>query len=442
LAPDLLVKNCMIVTMDPERKVIQGGYIVVDRGIIQQVGEGKPKNASANRVIDASGKIAIPGLISSHSHMYGILSRGIPISDPPSSFRGFLEDFWWPKVENRLDKQEIEDAARMACVEMAKNGTTCFADILEAPNAIPGALDVEAEVVKQAGLRCFLSFEASQRISESNGEKSLQENARFIRKCSQSQGIVNGMMCTHTLFTCSLPFLTRARTLATELGSGIHIHLQEGKYETEYCIARYGKLPVDIYEKIGFLGSDLVASQCVHTSPEETAALARHHVKISHMPLSNCEVGGGIAPVKQFLDSGLTVSLGTDGYVTDMFEVMRSAFLIHKGHLQDASVLPPNQVFEMATLYGAETLGISDRVGSIETGKDADIVLLDDRFPTPVTPSNVYTQLVNFGKGSHVNTVTVRGRMIVDEGVMTTISEEQARADSIRTAGKFWSKPD
>lgn len=432
----------MIVTMDQERRVIQSGHIAIGGGTIQQVGEGKPKNTSANRVIDASGKIAIPGLISSHSHMYGILSRGIPISDPPSSFRGFLENFWWPKVENRLDKQEIEDATRMACVEMAKNGTTCFADILEAPNAIPGALDVEAEVVKQAGLRCFLSFEASQRMSESNGEKSLQENARFISKCSQSRGIVNGMMCTHTLFTCSLPFLTRARALATELGSGIHIHLEEGKYETEYCIAKYGKLPVDIYEKIGFLGSDLVASQCVHTTPEETVALARHHVKVSHMPLSNCEVGGGIAPVKQFLDSGLIVSLGTDGYVTDMFEVMRSAFLIHKGHLQDASVLPPNQVFEMATLYGAETLGISDRVGSIEKGKDADIVLLDDRFPTPVTPSNVYTQLVNFGKGSHVNTVTVRGRMIVDEGVMTTIPEEQARAACIQTAGKFWSKPD
>jgi len=442
LACDLLVKNCMIVTMDPERRVIQSGYIAMSRGTIQQVGEGKPKNTSANRVIDAAGKIAIPGLISSHSHMYGILSRGIPISDPPSSFRGFLEDFWWPKVENRLDKQEIEDAARMACVEMAKNGTTCFGDILEAPNAIPGALDVEAEVVKQAGLRCFLSFEASQRISESNGEESLQENARFISKCSQSRGIVNGMMCTHTLFTCSLPFLARARTLATELGSGIHIHLEEGKYETEYCNDKYGRLPVDVYEKIGFLGPDLIASQCVHTSPNEAAALARHHVKISHMPLSNCEVGGGIAPVKGFLDSGLTVSLGTDGYVTDMFDVMRSAFLIHKGYLRDASVLPADQVFEMATLSGAKTLRIGDRIGSIETGKDADIVLLDDTFATPVTRNNVYAQLVVFGKGSYVNTVIVRGRTIVENRLMTTISEERARTACMRTAEKFWSELD
>jgi len=419
--------------MDRGRRILENGYIVVGNGRIQQVGEGEPRKVTAKRVIDARGKIVIPGLISSHSHMYGILSRGIPVSRAPSSFRGFLEDFWWPKMENRLGKQEIEDATRMACVEMARSGTTCFADILEAPNAIPGALDVEADVIREAGLRAFLSFEASQRISESNGEGGLQENATFIRKCSQRQGIVNGMMCTHTLFTCSLPFLSRARAL----GSGIHIHLEEGKYEAEYCKDKYGKLPVEIYEEIGFLGPDLIASQCVHTSPEEITLLARHDVKISHMPLSNCEVGGGIAPVKQFLDIGLTVSLGTDGYVTDMFEVMRSAFLIHKGYLQDASVLPADQVFEMATLSGAKTLGISDRVGSIEAGKDADIVILDERFATPVTPNNVYTQLVTFGKGSYVNTVVIQGRIIVDNGAMVTISED-ARISCAKTAERFW----
>jgi len=442
LTSDLLIKNCLIVTMDRERRILENGYVVVDEGTIQTVGKGQPESISADREIDGTGKIAIPGLISTHTHMYGILSHGIPISDSPQSFRDFLEEFWWPKIENRLGKQEIKDATRMACVDMAKTGTTCFADILEAPNAIPGALDAEAEVVEEAGLRGFLSFEASERISQSNGEESLQENAQFIRKCNQRDSIVRGMMCTHTLFTCSLPFLSEARALASQLRSGIHIHLEEGKYETQYCKDRYGDLPVRIYDGVGFLGSDLVASQCVHTSPEETELLARHDVKISHMPLSNCEVGGGIAPVKQFLDSGLTVSLGTDGYITDMFEVMRGAFLIHKGYLQDASVLPPKQVFEMATVSGAKTLGISDRVGSIETGKDADIVLVDDHFLTPVTSSNVYAQLVAFGKGSYVDTVLVRGRMIVDNGAMTTISEEKARTACMRTAERFWSKLD
>ena len=422
--------------------MFENGHIVIDKGRIHSVSEGPPNGISADREIDGTGKIAIPGLISTHTHMYGILSHGIPISDSPKSFRGFLEEFWWPKIENRISKREIKDTTQMACVDMAKTGTTCFADILEAPNAIPGALEAEAEVVEKAGLRGFLSFEASERISQSNGEEGLQENTRFIRKYNQNEVLVKGMMCTHTLFTCSLEFLSKAKVLASQLGSRIHIHLEEGKYETEYCKDKYGDLPVHIYNNIGFLGSDLIASQCVHTSPEETQLLARNDVKISHMPLSNCEVGGGIAPVKRFLDSGLTVSLGTDGYVTDMFEVMRGAFLIHKGYLQDASVLPAKQVFEMATISGAETLGISDRTGSIEIGKDADIVLLDSRFLTPVTRENVYAQLVVFGKGSCVNTVLVRGRTIVENGTMSTISEEQARVACMRTSERFWSSLD
>ncbi len=429
----------MIVTMDPQRRVLLNGYVLVDQGTIQRVGEGQP-NVSAEKEIDARGKIAIPGLISTHTHMYGILSHGMPIANPPRTFRGFLEDFWWPKVENRLGKSEIRDATRMACVEMMKTGTTCFADILEAPNAIPGALDEEAQIVGKAGLRGVLSFEASERISESNGEESLQENARFVQRWNPSDGLVKGMMCTHTLFTCPLPFLSRARKLASQLSSGIHIHLEEGKYETEYSNEKHGRLPVEVYEEIGFLGADLLASQCVHTTPEEIAILAKHDVKTSHMPLSNCEVGGGIAPVKQFVDAGLTVSLGTDGYVTDMFEVMRSAFLIHKGYLQDATVLPAEQVFEMATLSGAKALRISDRVGSIQAGKDADIVLVNNRFFTPVTASNVYSQLVTFGKGSYVDTVIVRGRTVLEKGVTTTISEEQTRAACAQAAEEFWSK--
>ncbi len=442
MTADLLIKNCLIVTVDRDRRVIENGHIVIDEGRIHSVGEGPPNHISADREIDGTGKIAIPGLISTHTHMYGILSHGIPISDSPQSFRGFLEEFWWPRIENRVSKQEIKDTTQMACVDMAKTGTTCFADILEAPNAIPGALEAEAEVVEKAGLRGFLSFEASERISQSNGEESLQENARFIRKYSQHEGLVKGMMCTHTLFTCSLEFLSKARALASQLGSRIHIHLEEGRYETEYCKGKYGDLPVRIYNNVGFLGSDLIASQCVHTSPEETQLLARNDVKISHMPLSNCEVGGGIAPVKRFLDSGLTVSLGTDGYVTDMFEVMRGAFLIHKGYLQDASVLPAKQVFEMATISGAKTLGISDRTGSIEPGKDADIVLLDNRFPTRATRENVYAQLVVFGKGNYVNAVLVRGRTIVDNGTMSTISEEQARVACMGTSERFWNSLD
>lgn len=397
-----------------------------------------PAGLSSDIVVDATGKVALPGLVCAHNHMYGVLSHGMPIKGAPSNFKDFLYNFWWPFVEDKLDKQQIETATRLACVEMAKTGTTCFADILEAPNSIPGALDIEASVVKETGLRGVLSFEASERVNPGNAEASVKENLEFIKKWNQRSETIRGKFCTHTLFTCSLEFLRHVRELANQYEAGIHIHLEEGAYESSFCKEKYGQLPVSVYDRIGYLAPDVLASQCVHTQPEEFSILQQRGVKLAHMPLSNCEVGGGIAPVKQFLDTGLTVGLGTDGYVTDMFEVMRAAFLIHKGFLQDASVMPAETVLEMATIKGAEALGLADQIGSLEAGKKADIILLNPQLPTPVTRDNVVAQLVTFGTGSFVQHVFVDGNQIVRDGEVLTADEEEAKLRCRHAAESLW----
>jgi cytosine/adenosine deaminase-related metal-dependent hydrolase len=438
MAETLLVKNALVVTMDAQRRVLDRGYIATRDGKIETVQEGNPKGFKSGRVIDAAGKIAIPGLVCAHNHMYGVFSHGMPIHNPPSSFYGFLKDFWWPQIEDRLGLREISAATELACVQMAKSGTTTFADILEAPNSIPGALNAEGNIVEKSGLRAVLSFEASERAGENKAEESLDENRRFIEKWNRREGLITGMMCTHTLFTCSTEFLHKAKEIAAEHQVGIHIHLEEAREETEYAMQAYGKLPVEVYEAIGFLTPDLLASQCVHTRPDEIKLLKKYDVKLAHMPLSNCEVGGGVAPLKEFLDSGLTVGLGTDGYVTDMFEVMRGAFLIHKGHLQDATVIPAQVAFELATLSGARALRMQDKIGSLEEGKEADIVLLDRALPTPVTSENVYAQLVTFASGSLVDSVIVSGRTIVANHKVKTLNEGDARANCSRVAAGLW----
>ena len=426
--------------MDPNRRIIPKGFIAAKDSKIVSIGSGEPSGLTSDETVDASKKIVLPGLVCSHNHMYGVLSHGMPTQDAPSNFRNFLYDFWWPFVEDKLDKQQIEAAALHASVEMAKSGTTCFADILEAPYSIPGALDAEASVVREVGLRGILSFEGSERVNPSNAQASVKENLEFIKKWNQRNETIRGKFCTHTLFTCSLEFLRHVRELANEYKAGIQIHLEEGSFETEFCIKKYGQLPVAVYDRIGYLGPDLLASQCVHTRPEETAIFQRRGVKLAHMPLSNCEVGGGIAPVKQFLDAGLTVGLGTDGYITDMFEVMRAAFLIHKGYLQDASVMPAETVLEMATINGAEALGLSDQIGSLEPGKRADIILLDPTLPTPVTAGNVAAQLVTFGKGSFVQDVFVDGIRIVRDGKVVTTDEDEAKHRCNEAAESLWDK--
>jgi cytosine/adenosine deaminase-related metal-dependent hydrolase len=424
--------------MDGNRRVISKGFIATKDSKIVSIGSGPPPGLTADQTVDASKKIVLPGFVCAHNHMYGVLSHGMPLKNAPSNFRDFLYDFWWPYVEDKLDKKQIQAAALHACVEMAKSGTTCFSDILEAPNSIPGALDAEATVVRKVGLRGILSFEASERVSSTNATASVKENVDFIKKWNCRNDIVKGRLCTHTLFTCSLEFLSYVKKLADELRSGIHIHLEEGSYETEFCLKRYGELPTEVYDRIGYLAPNLLASQCVHTRPEEIALFQRRGVKLAHMPLSNCEVGGGIAPIKQFLDAGLTVGLGTDGYVTDMFEVMRSAFLIHKGHLQDASVMPAQTVLEMATINGAQALGLADEIGSLEVGKQADFLVLDPKLPTPVTTENVGPQLVTFGRGSFVQHVFVDGTQIVKDGKLVTANEEEAKLGCRKAAQSLW----
>ena len=432
-----LLISADIVVRDSTSPPLSPGYVVVDDGRIVEVGRGRPSGISAEERIELDNSILIPGLISSHDHMYGVLAHGIPVKKAPKGFWEFLDEFWWPYVENRLDKEMIRAASYMAAVERLKTGTTCVGDILEAPNSIPGALDVEAKAVEEVGLRAVLSFEATERISEENGKLGLEENLRFIKNRNRKEGLVKGMHCIHTTFTCSPEFIRECREQANQTGAGIHIHFEEGPYESEYCLRRYGKLPALLYEELGFWGGDVLASQCVQTRAEEIEILARHGVKASHQPLSNGEVGGGIAPIPDMVERGILVGLGTDGFIVDMFEVMRTTWLIHKSARVDASVMPADLVFRMATENGGRILGV--KAGRIEEGYRADMVLVRNRFPTPVTEDNVITQLVVYGSGNLVDTVIVDGRVVVRNGKMERVNEERIRQDCIKAAEKLWS---
>jgi len=435
-----LLLNGFLITMNEKNQVIKDGAVYFEDEKIIEIGnsdELKKKYPSAER-IDAKGKIIMPGLISSHSHLYGILAHGIPFKGEVKSFIEILEKFWWPYVENKLNKDLIYKATLASSLEMIKSGTTCTVDILEAPYAIPGALDVEAKALKETGMRAILSFEATERISKENGKAGIQENLDFIKKWNHKNDLIKGMFCTHTTFTCSKEMLKEVRELANKYNAGIHIHLEEGAFETMYSIVKYRKLPVEFYEEIGFLGPDVLASQCVHIKPKEIQIFKKYNVKVAHMPLSNLEVAGGIAPIPEMLDSGLIIGLGTDGYIIDMFEVMRAAFLIHKGYLQDALVMPASIVLKMATINGAKAIRMEKEIGSIEPGKKADIIIIDPKLPTPITEDNFYDQLVVYCDGDFVDTVIINGKTIMKDRKLISIDEEKIKEDCKKAALELW----
>jgi 5-methylthioadenosine/S-adenosylhomocysteine deaminase len=383
---------------------------------------------------EAAGQTLSPGFVNTHIHLYGVLAHGIPLDRAPSDFWAFLKDFWWRQVEDRLSKEMICAATDHGCVEMLRSGVTTFYDCLEAPNALPGCLAAQAEIVATRGLRGVLSFEATERVSKENGQLGLRENVDCLRA---ARGLVSGMMCFHTTFTCSSDFIRQTFDLARKHNALVHMHVSEGTHEPEYALQHFGMRTIEYYEHLGVACNQMLASQCVQISAHEIELMARRGVRMSHMPLSNCEVGGGIAPVPDLLAKGVRVGLGSDGYINDFFEVMRGAFLIHKAQRQDPRVMPANQVWFLATAGGARALGL-EKVGRLTPGWQADLQLIDSQFSTPVAVHNLYDQLVLYRNHAHVRAVMVAGQVRVREGSVLGVDNDAVDARTRAAANRLW----
>lgn len=388
-------------------------------------------------VREAPGQVLSPGFVNAHTHLYGVLAHGIPLVKAPSGFWPFLKDFWWPLVEDRLDHPMIRASTDLQCTRMLSSGVTSFYDILEAPHALPGCLSLQAEVVETHGLRGKLSFEATQRVSEDNGQLGLKENAEFVGACRARGGRIDGLMCFHTTFTCSGAFIRQAFELAESLGVLTHMHVSEGTYEPKYSLETHGLRPLAYYDELGVASPVMLASQCVQVDTAEVELMARRGVKMTHMPLSNCEVGGGIAPVPDLVSAGVTLGLGSDGYIDDFFEVMRGAFLIHKANHQDPRVMPAELVWKLATQGGAEAIGL-ERVGRLAPGWQADLILIGGDMPTPLTEHNLYDQLVLYRNQGDIKMVMVGGETLVDGGEERGVDPEALRAEVHKQAARLW----
>ena len=414
--------------------------VAFDDGVVTAIGSHADLRARFPdaEIVDALDQVIVPGFVNAHHHMYGVLSHGIPLDQAPHDFWSFLTDFWWPRMEDALDHELIRAAVDMACLEMIRSGVTTFYDVLEAPLALPGCLQAEAEVVRARGLRGVLSFEATQRVSEANGDLGLRENADFIQAHRAQNELVSGLMCFHTTFTCNEGFIRRAFELGEQHDALVHFHCSEGRYEPAYCLKNFGMRPIEYYAKLGVLGPRAFASQCVQIDAREIELLAQHGARVSSMPLSNCEVGGGIAPVPEMLKAGVPVSLGSDGYVNNFFALMRGAFLIHKARLEDPQTMPARTVWQMATLHGAHDLNMAEQVGQLKPGYSADIVLIDADTPTPLSTGNLMDQLLLWRDPVNVRDVICAGRWLLRDKEVLGVDEARVKALCREAAKRLW----
>jgi len=454
---DFLITNGLVMTCEPDvltGPIIPDGAVAVEGNKILEVGsiaELAARYADASR-IDASGCIVMPGFVITHTHMPYVLGHNMPVDfSQLKSFWDMLQKMGWEWLEDITTGEGIYAATRYAAAKMLKSGTTTVCEMVEGPNALPGALSRSARAIEEVGIRAQVGFEVTERVpgvsilerlDPARAERGFEENLALLKNYpagKEAEGRIQGRLGVHTAYTNSPETLKAARELADTHGCGIQIHVAE--IPRAFLVEKYGKSAPRVLEETGVLGADVLAVHCIDMTDEDLEIFQRSGVHVAHTPMTNSLGGNGVARVPEMLERGINVSLGHDCFFTlDTAEYLRYAYLLHKAHNANPMLLPPFQALDLVLGNGARALGLEERVGSLAAGKRADILVIRPDAPAPVTPDSVLSYFTMTFRGQEVDTVLVDGKVVVDQGRMTTVDEEEVARRCLEEAKKLWRK--
>jgi 5-methylthioadenosine/S-adenosylhomocysteine deaminase len=420
----IVIQGGIVLTVDAADSVHFPGHVVIDGDRITAVGQGSyPGELPAGaEVIDASGMIVMPGMVDLHYHT--AIGKGfcdhLPLLES-------LEQFWYPSIRS-LDPETAYWAARSSYLESIKCGVTTVNDMYRQLGAL-------ARAAEEIGIRAVLSNDVALPEHELDTLQDNQDSYDAVH--GLGDGRVEVYVGIEWLPLASPELLRDARALADELGTGIHIHLNESLTEVENAVERFGRRPTEVAYDAGLLGADCVAAHCVWLSDTEIALMRETHTQISHNPSSNAKLGNGIARLPEMLGAGLNVGLGHDAAECnnsrDAFEVMKFASLVHRANRVDASLMQAPSVLRMATRNGSAAL--KHDTGELTPGQKADVILVDTQNPmfTPLMPgdkAHIYSHLVFAANGSAVDTTIVDGKILMAGRQLLTMDERQILSEA------------
>ncbi|WP_110952877.1 amidohydrolase [Anaerosinus massiliensis] len=408
-----LLKNATVLM---ENGMVQEADILIENDTIETIGSIDEKGAF-DRVINCTNKLVIPGLVNTHTHAAMTLLRSYA---DDMQLMDWLENKIWP-VEAKMKSDDIYWGSMLAIAEMIKTGTTTFADMYSEMHRV-------GDAVAETGIRGVLS--RGMIGIAPNGQKALQENiALYNSYHNAADNRITVMFGPHAPYTCPPEFLCQVAEAAQKVGAEIHIHLSETLGEVENCVKQYKKSPIALMEDTGILDCGVLAAHCVHLSDADIALMKKYNVRVAHNPGSNMKLASGIAPVPKMLDADICVGLGTDGTSSnnnlDMFEELNLATLLHKVNTLDPLVIPALTGVKMATEYGAKAVGLGSTIGKISKGYKADIALIDMNHLQWYPRHDIISLLAYSANSSHVDTVFVNGKILLENGKLTTIDEER-----------------
>jgi len=433
----ILVRGGTVLTMDPCHRVISDGAVLVEDGLITQVGKSSEVRPGIRPEfeIDAKGQAVLPGLVDIHVHLAQALIRGCA---DDVSLIDWLQKFVWP-LQGNFDAHDGRASAELCMFEMIKSGTTTF---LESLLHSRYGLDGIAESIEQCGMRGVLGktvmslpgYGSEESIMHpgmvEDGETCLQEVETYFKRWNgKANDRIRIWYGARSLGGCTPQLYSQISEGAKRLGTGVTIHLSEVQEDVRYAKKEFGKMPAEFMDQVGLVGPKIVYAHGVWLTEPEWHIMAKKGASVAHCPSSNMKLSSGMASVPEMLNAGVNVGLGCDGGPSnncyDMVREMKTAALLHKVRTMDPLTMSAEVVLEMATIKGARALGLEDQIGSLEVGKKADLIVVNMRKPHLTPTFNAVSNMVYAAEGSDVETTIIDGKIIMEDRVVKTLDEEE-----------------
>jgi len=422
---DIIVRGGTVVTMDGSSRVIENGAVAIKAERIVAVGATAEiaTKYTAARTINAAGKVVMPGLINTHTHVPMVLFRGIA---DDLVLMEWLQKYIFPAEAKNVDEQFVRWGTRLGCLEMIQGGTTTYVDMYYFEDAI-------ADETERAGMRAvlgetLLDFPAPDNKTWDAG---IAYTEKFAAKW-KGHALITPAIAPHAPYTVSTDHLKQTHLLSERFGIPLVIHVAEDPAEVKIIKERYGASSVAYLDRIGLLDERVIAAHMVWPTSDDIGTLAKRGVGVAHCPQSNMKLAAGAAPVPQMLKAGVAVGLGTDGAASNndlnLWEEMDTAAKLHKLTSKDPTVINAREALEMGTIRGARAIHQDKEIGSLEAGKRADLIVVDMDSSHQMPVYNVYSQLVYATKASDVETVIINGRIVMENRRVLTIDERSVRA--------------
>jgi len=435
----LLITNGHLATLDDANSFVENGCVFMDGDQIVAVGALDPGSYSADRTIDAGGKLVMPGLINAHHHLYSTFARGFTPPGPPArNFEQNLKNLWW-KLDAALDSEDVYFSALLALMDAARAGCTTIIDHHASPSCCDGSLDQVERAFRDVGLSGCLCYEVSDRNKDGEG---IEENERYIRKCHESSDKqMSALFGLHASMTLGDKTLERCAAVAQSLDAGFHVHVAEDQIDVQTTMERDGKEVIERFADFGIPGNKTVFVHGTCLTPAELDLLHSTDSILVNNPESNMNNGLAVSPFLKLLDHGVTVGVGTDGVSSHLISQARAMYLHQRAEHRD----PTLAFVEACEVLLRNNSAICDRLfdeprGALAAGQLADVVIHDYVPFTPLNAETFYGHLM-FGVGfSRVATTIARGRVIVEDGQISDLDEAAIRARCAERAPDIWAR--